>query len=504
VVQDDPHCFERNDLFGIDFEKWLKYRFSYADEPGSQIDAIWWDIGFGGNQAIYKSQLLPPAQIPGLDVWQSQGIDFIDGLVGACRKRNLEVFWNHRVNEIDSTPDGSTLEMARRDPVKAAHPDWTIKSWWWQGLWNLANTEARNYRVAILRELASSYGFDGIQLDFSRHVPCLPVGHQWDLRDCVTEYVRQVRVTLLELEKKRGKPYLLAARIPALAEGCRIDGFDIATWARENLVDIFSLGDRSIDVDIPRYRQIVQGTNIKLQPCLDDHHSTDGYRFPPVEFFRGVYWNWWRQGADSVMTFNWSCAAPDTARLVGAKPGPISHQQAYRCIGSTGTLTKQDKLFVVQRKGGYPWAEGFFNRNDFAELPAGLHNSGDPCRLHLCISDDHAYADVLRLNLSVILTGFRRGDDIRLVLNGSPLATSNVDLTWNDPQIFTSCAQPISGSEHYSHAESSQFLTRLEFRPLPSHLQNGRNLIEISIASRIPFDPVDQIQVEKVELNVGY
>ena len=28
---------------GHDFAEWLDYRFDYIDEPGTQIDSIWWD-----------------------------------------------------------------------------------------------------------------------------------------------------------------------------------------------------------------------------------------------------------------------------------------------------------------------------------------------------------------------------------------------------------------------------------------------------------------------------
>ena len=30
---------------GTDFQQWIDYRFRYADEDGSQIDSLWWDIG---------------------------------------------------------------------------------------------------------------------------------------------------------------------------------------------------------------------------------------------------------------------------------------------------------------------------------------------------------------------------------------------------------------------------------------------------------------------------
>ena len=61
---------------------------------------------------------------------------------------------------------------------------------------------------------------------------------------------------LLEVERERGRPFLLAARVPENLEGCHFDGLDVETWAREQLVDIFVMGCRSFDVDIPAFRSI--------------------------------------------------------------------------------------------------------------------------------------------------------------------------------------------------------------------------------------------------------
>ena len=48
-------------------------------------------------------------------------------------------------------------------PLKLAHPDWVVPaSWWPQGLWNLEAPGLREYKVAVLRELATRYDFDGI------------------------------------------------------------------------------------------------------------------------------------------------------------------------------------------------------------------------------------------------------------------------------------------------------------------------------------------------------
>ena len=94
-----------------------------------------------------------------------------------------------------------------------------------------------------------------------------------------------------------------------------MDGFDIRAWSEQKLVDILTLGSRTMNVDVEGIRAEV-GDEVKLQPCFDDHHATDGYRYGPIEFLRGVFANHFQRGADGVVTFNWAMAVPDKAASV--------------------------------------------------------------------------------------------------------------------------------------------------------------------------------------------
>ncbi len=183
-----------------------------------------------------------------------------------------------------------------------------------------------------------------------------------------------------------------------------------------------------MDVDVAGYRRLVAGRNIQLQPCFHDHHATDGYRFPPIELFRGVFGNWWQQGADSVATFNWSNAPPQRCRKVGAEPGPLSQQEAYHEVGSPQTLRRKDKIFAVERRGGYPWAEGFFNRNDTAPLPARLSDKRSAVKcLTVQICDDVAAdaCQVRQLRLCCVLFAGAIGSSLRCAGTASRLARPN-------------------------------------------------------------------------------
>ncbi len=478
--------------------QWLDYLFAFAEEPGSQIDSIFWDVSLGDTYAVYPSRHLPPSPDRYLTEWRRQGFEWVPAMIERCRRRKIEVFWHHRFSEVDIRPEGG-LEMEKLSPLKAQHPDWLIRSWWWQGLWNVASPGLRDHTVQLLREIAETLDIDGIQIDFARHIPCLPPGRQWELRDHASEFLRMMRRMLSEVGRRRKRSFLLAAKVPETLRGCREDGFDLAVWAKENLVDLLTLGSRTMTVNVEEIRRVV-GPRVKLSPCLDDHHATDGYRYPPIEFFRGVATNWLTQGADSVTTFNWGAAPADIAKPVGGRVVPTSQQLAYREIGLLDTMRRKDKLFFVERRGGYPWAEGYHNRNDHLPLPARLANDGRPAVFPLRVYEP----DIPDARLSVVLFRARVTDRLEIACNGRVLTSAVVAEDWKDPQIFSPNPQPNSGGKGEYPPRPDQRLLHLAYAVPPALLQRGENQIRVRVLNRPAFRIGDDIQVEKIELAVRY
>ena len=390
-------------------EQLVEWKFMFADEPGTHIDSIYWSWG-EGHQAPYPSEVLPLYDSPGFKKWADDGINIVQVFLDAAKQRGIESFFSYRINGSDNDL-GPVAEI----PMKEAHPDWLIHLWNANGYWNFALEEVHEYKLSILREAAEDYDFDGIELDFARVCPVLPPGHQWEYRDRLTDFIRATRAMLQEVAHKRGRPLLLAARLPENLEGCHFDGIDPETWAREELLDIFVMGCRSFDVDIPAFRRITEGTNIKLYPCIDDHHASDGYQWPPIEVMRGVVANWYHQGADGIQTFNFAHATPEgTDRLLGQmylEKGWHTHRQAYQEIGESEDLKHKNKIFVVQRRGGghgtivipnpEDWSTPrfmYFNTNMFGQLPAPMDNSGVvDTLLTIAVADDVA-AEADRVN----------------------------------------------------------------------------------------------------------
>ncbi len=501
VVQHDAHNvlqgYAKRHGHEAPFAPFRDAVFAYVDDPGTQIDALWWDVAGITPGAVYPSQVLPLVETPLLQHWLREGTDWIAELVRETRKRKAEVFWNHRISEVDGKATGG-LEMEHLHPLKAAHTDWVIPaSFWWQGMWNLAAPGLREFKVKILRELATNYDLDGLQIDFARHVPCLPPGRQWELRGEVTEFLRMVRAMCLEVSAVRGRPLLLAAKVPRTLAGCRVDGFDVAAWAERGLVDVLTLGSRAIEVEVDRFRETV-GERVQLQPCFDDHHATDGYRHAPIELFRGVFANHWQRGANSVVTFNWSTGPAELCREIGCEEGPASQREAYREIGDPASMKGKDKIYALDRKGGYPWADGFFNRNDTAPLPAATNETATDFPIHL--SDGPVAGASLTIRL--VLWGANESDRFEVSLNGVVLAVGERDPEWKDAQIFRPKPQPTSGGAGQYRIDPQQRLLRIDHAV--KEWREGANVVRVRRLRAGDAKAESTVFVEKLEAHLRH
>ena len=281
VLLIDPDAYESIDAL-------VENRFTFLDDPETCTDSVWWNWT-EGNVVPYASQRLPTYNVPGYRRWLEEGVDIVGIFLEETRRRGLEVFYTHRINGGDNDPNYKEDKGAYQDdsdnvyrvPFKEEHPEWMIpRSYNKSPSLNFEFEGVRQYVLANLTEVAENFGFDGLELDFARNPPVVPPGKQWALRDCVTEFMRSMRSMTLGVEERRGRPFLLAARVPENILGCHYDGLDVEAWARDQLVDLFVMGCRNFEVDVAAFRRATQGRPIKLYCALDDHHSSDGYCAP--------------------------------------------------------------------------------------------------------------------------------------------------------------------------------------------------------------------------------
>lgn len=465
------------DALGIDIDQWLAHRFDLIDR-GAPVDAIFWDIGFAEDTyAIYNnSKLLPPLHHPGIDRWREQGIDWVAELVKASHRRGIEAFWSHRICPVDFSAARPHNEPDIPNPLKQAHPDWINACWWPHGLWNLASHSLREHKIMYFRELFELYDLDGLQIDFARHTPCLPPGHEWENREHATDFLRQVRLLLQEIGQRKNKPLLLAVRVAENVDGNHRDGFEVERWAAENLVDIFVLGGRTTNVDIAGFRRITAGKIIKIYPCFDGHHTDDGYYFPPVEHFRGVFSNWSIQGADGIGIFNWTCAREeeyDRLKLSEDMKSPTQREALFE-MADLSALAGKTRRYAVERRGGYPWAQNYLYRNDDKPLPQQIvadETVSLPVIIHI--------PNAVRAELTLILWQISPAELAGIEVNGHRVEIETVDPHWRDGQIYCDRPQPTAGAWR-CYPVTVYDLLKVTAAVPPAALLTGNNTITVS------------------------
>jgi len=270
------------------------------------------------------------------------GTDPLQVTVEFARRHDLEVFWSLRMNDThDIEPDFPAVAFVH----KAQHPEYLIGSdddrpfrgrW---TAWDYAHPEVRETVFLLCQEVCQNYDVDGIELDFFRH-PQYFRGPSFDEDitqaelELMTELMRRIRA-MTEVEGlRRGKPILVAVRVPDSVEFCRDIGLDIETWLSEGLVDILITGgyfqlnpwEYSVALarkyDVPVYASL-DPSRFDEEPTRFSRNSLEGYRARAAAALAA--------GVDGIYLFN----------LFDTR---LPH---FQSIGAWDTLEGKDKYYFA-------------------------------------------------------------------------------------------------------------------------------------------------------------
>ena len=178
-----------------------------------------------------------------------QSTDPLRIVTNFCRKHDLEVFWTLRMNDCHDVIHRPDHPYPAFSHFKKEHPDWLMGRWDKRpphGAWSafdFAVPEVRDLAADCVGEVCGNYDVDGVHLDFFRHLMYFRevangAKATAEHLDVMTGLIRRIRRITESAGATRGRPILLAVRVPDSLGYCRAVGLDVERWLSEHLVDM--------------------------------------------------------------------------------------------------------------------------------------------------------------------------------------------------------------------------------------------------------------------------
>ena len=380
----------------------------------------------------------------------NEGRDCLQIQLDFCRDNGIEAFWSMRMNDVHDSyrnaPALASQKLALQlfSTYKQTHPTYLmgqpddsqkypIQST--RSMWSALNytiPEVRDHVFHLVQEVCQGYDLDGLELDFERSpvyftstLDMLPA--QPEQRDSMTELVRRIRKMTQQAGVQRGRPMLVAVRVPLTVSAAEFLGLDVERWLREDLVDLLIAGGGCFPMAMP-IRELVRlghQYDVPVYPCIDNSAMYKGGfwgggRGPDLldlsspEAWRGAAMNIWNSAADGVYLFN--CFEPASS--------------IWRELGDSATLANKDKIYAIdyldrnktlgEAKPSL-WSKGF--------LPITLKTSA-PVSIDLPVGEQIQQNNLAELTLWLHFNANTPPGHLLVHLNGKQLALGNRTQGW--------------------------------------------------------------------------
>ena len=269
----------------------------------------------------------------------AQGTDVLHLACEEARKADAIILGGMRMNDAHH---GRHWQVKSNDPLVSQfcmeHPEWC--NTWEDGsrdvTLNYAIPEVQAHRLQILREMATNYDIDGLELNWMRHCRHFPAGRQREYLSDLTHFVRQVREMLDEVAwEKAVERMILGHRVPATLEESLNIGCDVETWAMKGYADFLAPMDflfNDLNVRTDEFVEAVKGTGCLVYPSFgsikysfgrmyDDNNLYEGkdnhraVTMRSLDQFRATAANWYAWGASGGSCFNMYLWPPEQQRF---------------------------------------------------------------------------------------------------------------------------------------------------------------------------------------------
>ena len=206
----------------------------------------------------------------------AMGKDAMDLATDFARRNGKEIFLSLRFN--DNHDNGHPAIML--SPFKIDNPEVMVGhghkvKCCGRNAADFAQEKVRAFVKKYMRGYMENYDLDGIEFDFFRHPQLFRTvalgGHATaEELATMTQLMKDFRAMAEEIGRKRGRPFVLCARVPDSFDYCRAIGIDLDAWLRANTLDFLVVGGY---FQLEPWRQTadkVHGYGVKCYASLDE------------------------------------------------------------------------------------------------------------------------------------------------------------------------------------------------------------------------------------------
>ena len=299
--------------------------------------------GRGGYAALVKNAKLLWERVP----------DLMTVRYRRCHEKGVEMWHSMRMNDVhyamgwyEHRPQHSDLWIDHAPELtRAWHRHWRMWNWG-DNTFDYGQPKVREYHLGIIREYLMNWESDGIELDWLRHMPFFKPGYDEVNTPVLTQFMRDVRKTADEAEKKWGHRIRIAVRVPWNVEDAMACGMDVSAWAGEKLVDIVIPSPEGtatyMQTQVALWR-IVAPAPVILAPCIiNDVPGLGGTMGRTLETDNGFASSFYQMGADTIYFYN------HFPRAVDAKEGE-SQRQAFDAASDRGKAAASARRHILTR-----------------------------------------------------------------------------------------------------------------------------------------------------------
>ncbi len=354
----------------------------------------------------------------------------------------------------------------------------------WSGLdYGLAEVREQYFRT--IEEVCLNYDVDGIELDYFRQLNCFrkhvwgdPLGDQEV--QIMNDHMARIRAMTDKIGRDRGRPILIAARVPDCPGYSKELAFDVEAWMAKDLIDIMVVGgyfwlrpwEQSVKLghqyDVPVYASL-DSSRVIDEETRNIRRSDDAYRAHAA--------NAWRGGVDGIYVFNFNYMRGPRDRI-------------WSELGDPDVLTELDKVYHVSVMGdGHPDTEYYVRGGrKYMQLPRLCPDhplnmtAGQMHVTTLSIGDDLS-AEGRKFTPQVLLnvkaTGLGHEGELIINLNGQPIERTGVTWPFVNPdgwQEFTVRRDIVKQGDNRLEIELSKQASDCTLHDVQLRVEHGANV----------------------------